>query len=386
MRVGVDATSWANRRGYGRFARNAVARLVATDGGAEYVLFVDEQTASAEELPPQADLQRVALRRVPAEAAAADSQRALSDLVRLSRAVARQRLDVFLFPSVYTWFPVVRTPTVVGVHDLIADEHPELTLPSRTARARWRLKQRLAIRRATRIFTVSETSRAVLSAHLGVPEGAIAIVPEAPDPVFGRRGVGDIDRELAPLGLGGGAQFLLYAGGISPHKDLETLLEAFASLPEPTPRLVLAGALEDETYLSAAATVRRRITELGLTERVLLTGHVPDETLACLYAGAVAFVSPSLSEGFGLPAVEAGVSGTAVVLSDIAAHRETLGDAALYFAPGDAGGLAQRLGYVIGDDAVRTQLGDAARKRVAGLSWDAAAAALRTVLTEAARG
>ena len=62
---------------------------------------------------------------------------------------------------------------------------------------------------------------------------------------------------------------------------------------------------------------------------MILPGHVSDETLACLYAGALAFVSPSASEGFGLPAVEAAASGTAVVLSDIPAHRESLGDAAL---------------------------------------------------------
>ncbi len=386
MRIGVDATSWANRRGYGRFARNALARLVESDGETTYVFVIDQETARVSALPERAEVRAVALRRAPAEAAAADSQRPITDLLRLSRAVAQEKLDVFLFPSVYTWFPVLRTPTVVGVHDLIADERPELTLPGRAARARWRLKRKLAIRGAERIFTVSETSRGVVSRYLGVPPGDIAVVPEAPDPVFGPRAEPDVERGLAPLGLDPGARFLLYAGGISPHKDLETLLDAFAVLPEPTPRLVLAGALEDEPYLSAAGTVRRRISELHLTDRVVLTGHVPDETLACLYAGAVAFVSPSLSEGFGLPAVEAAVSGTAVVLSDIAAHRETLGDAALYFAAGDARALAERLRQVVGDDALRAQLGEAAKQRVAGLSWDAAAAALRVVLSEAAHG
>ena len=386
MRVGVDAMSWVNRRGYGRFARNALARLVESDGESTYVFVIDDETARVSALPEQAEVRAVALRRAPTEAAGADSQRPLTDLLRLSRAVAHEKLDVFLFPSVYTWFPVLRTPTVVGVHDLIADERPELTLPGRADRARWRLKRKLAIRRAERIFTVSETSRGVVSRYLGVPPEGIAVVPEAPDPVFGPRAKGDVERALRPLGLFAGTGFLLYAGGISPHKDLETLLDAFSSLPEPAPRLVLAGALEDETYLSSAATVRRRIAELGLAERVVLTGHVPDETLACLYAAALAFVSPSLSEGFGLPAVEAAASGTAVVLSDIPAHRETLGNAALYFTVGDAGALAERLRHVIGDDTVRMQLGEAAKQQVAGLSWDAAAAALRTVLAEAARG
>jgi glycosyltransferase involved in cell wall biosynthesis len=382
VRIGVDATSWANRRGYGRFARNALSRLVESDPETAYVFVVDEETARESSLPEGAEIRAVPLRSAPA----ADSQRPFTDLWRLSRAVGREQLDVFLFPSVYTWFPVLRTPTVVGVHDLIADERPELTLPSRAARARWRLKRKLAIGRARRIFTVSETSRSVVSSYLGVPPENIAVVPEAPDPVFGRRTEAEIERALAPLDLGGSAPFLFYAGGISPHKDLGTLVDAFASLPEPRPRLVVAGALEDQTYLSAAATVRRRIAETGLADRVLLTGHVSDETLACLYAGATAFVSPSLSEGFGLPAVEAAASGTAVVLSDIPAHRETLGDAAVYFAAGDVGALARQLARLTGDDALRRRLGEAARTRVAGLSWDAAATALRGVLMEAARG
>lgn len=385
MRVGVDATSWANRRGYGRFARNVVSRLVAGAGADEYVLFADERIVRQEELPSGTAVRAVHLSRPPSEAAAANSQRPWRDLARLARAVSREPLDVFLFPSVYTWFPVLRTPSVVGVHDLIAEQHSELTHSSRTARARWRLKRWLAVRQATRIFSVSETARAAVAADLGLPEAAVAVVPEAADPVFGPRTPPAIVFARSTVGLDPAEPFLVYAGGISPHKGLETLLHAYAML-HPAPRLAMVGALEDETFLSAAGTVRRLVDELGLHGRVLLTGYVPDETLACLYAGALAFVSPSLSEGFGLPAVEAAMSGTPVVLSDIPAHRETLGGAAVYFPPGDARALAAELGAVIGDEALRGRLGVAARERVAGLSWDAAAAALKVVLAEAADG
>ncbi len=383
MRVGVDVTSWANRRGYGRFARNAVSTLVSLPGDDEYVLFTDERTAHEEDLPRGAEVRTVALRRAPVEAAAADSQWPLRDLARLSRAASREPLDVFLFPSVYTWFPVRGAPTVVGIHDVIAEEYPELTLPSRRARARWRLKRWLAVRRAARVFSVSRSSAATVAATLGLPETDVAVVPEAPDPVFGPRTASQIESVLAPLGLDDGKRFLVYAGGISPHKDLGTLVGAYKRLGEPAPLLVLVGALEDETYMSAAGHVRRQISELGLEDRVVLTGHVPDETLACLYAGAVAFVSPSLSEGFGLPAVEAARSRTAVVLSDIPAHRETLGDAARYFPASDPVSLADQLAEVVGDDRVRKGLAVAAEERVAGLSWEAAAHALRAVLREA---
>lgn len=379
MKVGVDATSWANRRGYGRFARNVVSRLVA--GGDEYVLFMDERTAREEELPEGAFFRAVAVGRPPA----ADAPRSLRDLARVAQAASREGVDVFLFPSLYTWFPVRGAPTVVGIHDVIAEQYPELTLPNRGARARWRLKRRLAVKQARKLFTVSQASRRLLAADLGIPEASLAVVPEAPDPVFGPRTAEEIEGELGPLGIGHGERFLVYAGGVSPHKGLETLLDGYALLGEPAPRLVVAGALEDETFLSAANAVRRRIDELGLRSRVLLTGFVSDEALACLYAGAVAFVSASRSEGFGLPAVEAAASGTTVVLSDIPAHRETLEGAAFYFPPGDARALAWQLETVAHDDALRDEHGAAARRRVGGLSWDASAAALRAVLQEAAR-
>ena len=389
MKVGVDATSWTNRRGYGRFARNAVGRLVELDTDSRYTLFIDEPSAREAELPAAAVVCAVQVSRAPSEAASAQSYRPLADVFRLSRAASRAHLDVMLFPSIYTWFPVVGTPTVVGVHDLIAEELPELTFPSRAARARWRLKRSSAMRSARRVFTVSETSRTLIAERLGVPKERIAVVPEAPEGVFGPRSQDAIDAELHALGLDRGASYLVYAGGVSPHKRLDVLFDAFATLVArvvPAPRLVVVGALDDEAYLSSAADVRRRIEELGLTERVILPGHVSDETLACLYAGALAFVSPSASEGFGLPAVEAAASGTAVVLSDIPAHRESLGDAAFYVPVGDSAGLADALFQIVGDRHLRRRLEAEVLKAVAGLTWDAAGRKLEQVLREAVGG
>ena len=148
MRVGVDATSWANRRGFGRFARNAVGRLVELDQETEYVFFIDEQSADGATLPAGARERRVRLKASPSEAAAAGSSRPLLDLFRLSRAVRADKLDAFLFPSVYTYFPVLGTPTVVGLHDTIVESLPELTVPI-SARA-WRCPAEALRRRPAR--------------------------------------------------------------------------------------------------------------------------------------------------------------------------------------------------------------------------------------------
>jgi glycosyltransferase involved in cell wall biosynthesis len=387
LRIGVDATSWVNRRGFGRFARNAVGRLVET-GDETYVLYIDEDTAAHARLPARAEQRLVRLRRPPSQAAAAGSRRAVRDLLRLTATVRRDGLDAFLFPSLYTYFPVLGTPTLVGVHDTIAEDHPELTVPDLRARAASRLRDRVALRRASRLFTVSSASQHAIAERLGVPAERLAIVPEAPDPVFSPRTGDALGAGLAEVGLRPDDAFFLFAGGISPHKNVELLVDAYAAFRREradAPRLVLAGGLEDETYLSSAGSVRERIARHGLGDVVQLPGYVSDEALACLYSAATAVVIPSLAEGFGLPAVEAAACGAPVVLSDLPAHRETLGRAALFFAPTDVAALARRLETVTRDDGLRRELGERAQRAVSHLTWEAAAAELRSLIRSITR-
>ncbi|MGI8593481.1 MAG: glycosyltransferase family 4 protein [Solirubrobacteraceae bacterium] len=406
MRIGVDATSWGNRRGFGRFARNAVGRLIALDGESEYVLVTD--AADQTPLPNGVRVRSVRLSRPPGEAACADDARSPVDLARLSAAAARGRFDAFLFPSVYTYFPVPGCSEVVGIHDAIADQLPHLTLPSRRARTFWKAKERTAIRRAARVFTVSEASRTVLVERFGLSSDGIAIVPEAPDPVFTPRGASAIERELAPLGLEAGRYFL-FAGGISPHKNVLALVDAYARLREvresgaggergaaggksaswgssaaDVPPLVLVGDLKDDPFFSIARDLRARIVGLELEAHVRLPGFVSDEALACLYSAATAVVLPSLIEGFGLPAVEAAACGAPVLLSDLPSHRASLGGAALYFDPEDVQAIAAAMAWALEEPGRTLALAQGAREAVAGLTWDASARALRQVVVEAA--
>jgi alpha-1,3-rhamnosyl/mannosyltransferase len=180
----------------------------------------------------------------------------------------------------------------------------------------------------------------------------------------------------------------MYAGGISPHKNIETLLAAYAGLRSrraDAPPLVLVGDLSGDPYLSSAATVRGRIDELGLETDVLLPGFVSDERLACLYAGATAVVLPSLAEGFGLPAVEAAACGAPVLLSDLPAHRESLGEAAIFFRTTDVAGLSDQMARILDDPALRRSLAARGRAQVSGLSWDLAAERLRELIGQVAR-
>ena len=387
IRVGVDATSWTNRRGFGRFTRNVVPRLIARDTDAEYVLYLDEETSRTALLPAGAKERLVPLTEAPSRAAAAGSRRSVRDLLRLTAAVRADRLDAFLFTSVYTYFPVIGVPTVVGIHDTIVHDLPELTLATRRDRIAWRAKEAFALRTAAGVFTVSEASRRSLAERFGLSPARVRVVPEAPDAIFGPRGPEAVAAARSVVGLAAGEGYVVYAGGVSPHKNVETLIDAYARLRArrtDAPRLVVVGDLMTDTYLSSAESVRALVAELHLGDAVLLPGYVEDETLAALYTGAAAVVIPSLAEGFGLPAVEGAACGATMVLSDIPAHRETMDGAAYFFPPRDADALATTLATLLDENGRADELAERGRRRALALGWEAAVEPLRELLRDAA--
>ena len=384
LTIGIDATAWLNERGDGRFVRNAVTRLVALHPEVAWSLYMGAADVGRAALPRGAEPRAVRQRRRPTEALAAGSARSPDDLARLALAVRRDRPDAFLLPSVYSWFPAPATPSVVGLHDATAATHAHLVLPGRRDRALWALKQRLALRSAERLFTVSEHARERIAANLGLDPARIAVVPEAADPVFAPRPPQEVADAMGRAGLSPEQPYLLFAAGLSPHKGLADLVKAYADLAEPAPTLLVAGQTGGP-YPSAARSARELVADLGLGERVLFCGFLSDADLAALYTGAVGAVAPSHSEGFGLSAVEAAACGAPVVISDIGPHRETLGEAALLFPAGETAALRARLAELIADPAAARRLGERGRDAVAGLSWDATGLRLYELLASVVR-
>src|SRR6476619_3906307 len=141
MRIGVDATCWANARGYGRFARELLRSMVVEGASHEFVCFVDDRAARCFDLTGKGVRMVVVPQSAsPTTAASAAGSRSVGDMWRMTRAVARERLDVFFSPSVYTYFPLPPSlAAVITFHDAIADRFPELTLPSSRARLFWRV-------------------------------------------------------------------------------------------------------------------------------------------------------------------------------------------------------------------------------------------------------
>ena len=383
MRIGIDGACLANRRGFGRFARQLVQALADAPSPHEFVVFVDRPSLATVEVPARFETIEVAVREAPTRAASADGRRSLRDLFAMGRAVARARLDLMYFPASYSFFPVWNCgKVVVTLHDTLALAHPEWVFPDGKGRLAWAIKEHLAVRRADRIATVSEAARRDLLAWFRLPPDRVSVIPEGPAAAFRPTDPGpESNAALLAYGIPPDARYLLYVGGLSPHKNLPRLIEAFAQSATAGELLVLVGDFADVFHTHVPA-LRAEVARLGLEGRVLLTGFVPDEQLVYLYGRAYALVQPSLMEGFGLPPVEAMACGTPVLSSRAGSLPEVIGDAGSFFDPFDVAAIASVLRSTLADPAGRDRLAGRALARSAHYTWESAAAALLSLFEE----
>lgn len=389
MRIGIDACCWSNRRGFGRFTREIVTHMVAECPQHEYTLVVDRATAAESRFPPGARVEVVSTREQPTRAASAAGARSPLDLWRMARAAARIPLDLFFFPAVYSYYPMLRRiPTVVTFHDAIAENHPDLIFPGARARLFWKAKTWLAIRQASRVMTVSKSARARIAAAFRRPESSIPVVGEGPGDSF--RPLDDpaaVRRVLERYGLPGALPLLLYVGGISPHKNLDGLLHAMARIQDERPsHLAIVGDHAGDSFHGCYPELLELRGRLGLEPRVTFTGFVPDEDLVVLYNAATVLAMPSFDEGFGLPAVEAMACGLPVAASRRGSLSEVLGSAGVFFDPRDHGEMAEALLRLLEDPQLRRDLAAEGLRRAQLFSWSAAARDTVRLFEETAAG
>lgn len=388
MKIAVDAACLANGRGYGRFARELLQAMIVQAPDDEFVLFADRRAAD------KVDMEGVRVVVVeqgtsPTIAAAADSARSPADMFRFTRAVWRERADVFFSPSVYTYFPLpLGLPAVVTVHDAIAERFPELTMPSWRARTFWRLKTRLALWQSRIVLTVSEfASREIQEVHR-VPASRIRVAVEAPAAAYSPSdSVDDVRTAAVAAGLPPDAAWFVYVGGFNPHKHLDVIVRAHAVIAkgrDDPPHLVLVGTIDSDVFHGTRATVLRDITAAGTTALVHWPGFVPDEQLRHLLTGAISLLIPSENEGFGLPAVEAAACGTPVVATTASPLPELLPGGGFFVAPRDQGALEDAMRSLLDDPTLRRTMGDRAREGAMRLSWTGAARAALDALRDAA--
>lgn len=379
MRIGVDGGCWANDRGYGRYAREMLTAMVDIAPSDEFVFFLDPASSARFEL--ERDNVRavdVEQSEAPTTAAAADGSRSVQDMLRFSRAVWHESPDVFFCPSVYTYFPIPpRQRAVVAIHDAIAERFASKTLPSARARIFWNAKVKLAVHQANLILSVSDYAADDVSKVIGVPRDRIRVAVEAPAAAFRpTESTEDVRRAADAVGLPDGARWFVYVGGFSPHKNLDVLIRAFASVLSEARSdtsqlyLLLVGKLKGDVFHLCVDGLREVVDELGLEDRVLWPGFVPDGQLRHLHAGALALVLPSDCEGFGLPAVEAAACGAPVIATTESPLPDLLLGGGIFVDPGDQPGLAAAMRRMLDEPETRCVMAEQALVRASALSWE----------------
>ena len=274
------------------------------------------------------------------------------DQVLLPR-VLRQIGATAFFSPYYKAPLAAPCPTVVTIHDLIPLRFPAYTRgPWRLYAAAFRAWAAILSRRAAAVITDSAHSKTDLLAALGLATERVHVIPIG----VGEEFRSDLPAEAvssAAARYGISQPYLLSVGNFLPHKNLLRLVDAYSALPETLRNrtsLILAGT--PAGHGPARPVDRTTLVRPG----VLLPGFIAPEDLPLLYAGATALVCPSLTEGFGLPVLEAMACGTPVVCARAGALPEVAGDAALYVDPADVRSIAAGLEKVLEEEPLRREL------------------------------
>jgi glycosyltransferase involved in cell wall biosynthesis len=270
------------------------------------------------------------------------------------------------------------------IPDAIPETMPDLVLGSRRAQMLWRAKNRLACWQANLIATISEASATEIRRLLPVANRELLVLTAGTRPVFSETPVAD-EMALVRTAVPKPGRFVLFVGGISPHKRVAELVRAFGALCGKDAyadlQLVIAGPDGRDQFAADESGVSDAIRALGPAgDRVVKTGFVSDQVLAALYRNAECAMLPSMAEGFGLPALEAMSSGTPMIVSTHPALREVCGDAAEYVENIDA--LDATIHHVLSDSARRDDLRRRGLARARLFSWDEAARRLITVFDQ----
>lgn len=272
--------------------------------------------------------------------------------------IKQQKPDLVFFSMVQQ--PLLLTgKTITMMHDLTAlrfKNNRQNSLVQGFRQQLYNFMNYVVCKKSSKILTPSKFVKDDLIKRYGVSEEKITVTYESADKISTPiRAFKELSQK----------RFLLYVGRAQPHKNLRNLIESFHLVQQKHPELflVLAGKI-DLAYQEIINFVGQKSIQ-----NVMFLGFVNDGQLRWLYNNAQAYIMPSLSEGFGLPGLEAMAHGCPLISSDATCLPEIYGEGALYFNPGDEQGMANKIIAVLEDEKLRAQLIKAGHSQLKKYSW-----------------
>jgi len=302
----------------------------------------------------------------------AEPERSLRSYWEFRAIVKRLECDLVHIPNLFSVPRGLPCPYVMTVHDIL--EHLSR---ARQQTGFWRSLHfqmtKRVLRGAARIFAVSNFTKLEIEKLFSIPAGRIEVVYNAIDERLLHGHASAADRQLIVERYQVTYPFLLYAGSISPHKNVVRMIEAFSALKTelekdhafPDLKLIIIG---DD--LSGNPDLRRTVIRSGMQHDVRFLGFVPIEVLRTFYDAAKIFVFPSLYEGFGLPPLEAMAHGTPVVTSNVSSLPEVVGNAAVLVHPENVFEIMRALHRVLLDQPLRERMKQRSYRQVTKFSWE----------------
>ena len=397
LRIVIDARYVTDHfPGIGRYVYNLLLALGKLEQPHHFAVLFNPELANTR-------YDMAALARFPTLRLVAAHLRPFSagEHLALPRMLRSMQADLYHAPYYIRPYAGLPCPSITTLYDIIPRRFPDEVSPR--ARLLFDLLTQLSIRTSRHLLAISASTRDDLIAAYRIPTGRITVTPLAADPRFRPQPPGAIAALRAKYDLP--KRYILSLASNKPHKNLVSLVEAFArlgvgswelgvgkpapnsQLPTPNPALVIAGHW-DPRYPEARAVAER----LGLNDTVRFLPGVPEADLPALYSGAEIFAFPSRYEGFGLPPLEAMACGAPVLCCDTSSLPEVVGDAALRVAPTPealANGLERLLGHPSVSSgqarALRDKLRAAGPRRAALFSWQRTAEATLAVYENVSR-
>lgn len=377
MRIGVLGNALLDRKtGIARYTYNLIKHLSILDDANYYFIFTERRDFEHQSLNLRPNFKLISNRVY------LDNRlfRFCWEQVYLPSQVFLKRLNLFHSPE--PLMPTVLScQAVVTVYDLIYQHFPDTFEPAHLLRLKSFLPR--VVRRAAKVITGSNCSKAEIVEYFGVGEKKVEVIYPGVAATFKEtsdRGlIDDVKKKYHIEG-----NFILNVGVLDKRKNLARLIKALAELKKTgkiSHKLVVCGAVREPLYQELTALTQ----ELDLVSEVIFTDFVPDDDLALLYNAADLFIYPSLYEGFGLPVLEAMACGTPVITSNVSSLPEIAGGAAVLVKPDDDSAIARGIVEVLENDNLRQSLARKGLERAKEFTWQKAAQEHLAIYKEASK-